>query len=164
MPASFTFWAISRRVPRTIFCSGQLALYTTATGVSGRYSFRSVADSSSIIPILRKMIMVAWCFARSASFSPSGIGVLPSIRVRITVWLTPGRVYSFFRAAAVARKELTPGMTSYSIPMRERASICSRCAPKIAGSPVCTRTTFRPLSSPSFITASTSSRVMVALL
>ena len=84
----------------------------TATGVSGRYSCLRIADISSSIPTLKKMIMVALCFARSTSFSFGGIGVRPSIRVRITVWLTPGRVYSFFNTAAVARKELTPGITS----------------------------------------------------
>ena len=32
----------------------------------------------------------------------------PSIRVIITDWLTFGRVYSAFKAAAAAQKELTP--------------------------------------------------------
>ena len=46
------------------------------------------------------------------NFSFGGIGVRPSIRVMITVWDTLGNVYSCFKAAAVARKELTPGTTS----------------------------------------------------
>ena len=80
-------------------------------------------------PIDRKMTIVAWCLARSVSFSPGGIGVLPSILVRMTLWLFPGNVYSAFKTAAVARKELTPGMTSYFIPSSSRRSICSRWAP-----------------------------------
>ena len=35
-----------------------------------------------------------------ARLSPSGTGVRPAIRVIITVWLTPGRVYSAPSAAA----------------------------------------------------------------
>ena len=41
----------------------------------------------------------------------SGTAVRPSSLVRITVWVTPGKVYSFRRLAAAARKELTPGTT-----------------------------------------------------
>ena len=43
---------------------------------------------------------------------PAGIDVLPSILVRITVWLLPGMVNSLLRTAAVPRKEDTPGTTS----------------------------------------------------
>ena len=34
------------------------------------------------------------------------------MRVMMTDWLTSGSVYSAFRAAAAAQKELTPGTTS----------------------------------------------------
>ena len=43
--------------------------------------------------------------------SASGTGVLPAMRVRITVCETPGSVYSAGIAAAAAEKELTPGTT-----------------------------------------------------
>ena len=46
------------------------------------------------------------------SCSPSGTGVRPSARVIITVWLTLGRVYSAFSAAAAPQKDETPGVTS----------------------------------------------------
>ena len=47
---------------------------------------------------------------RSSRF---GIGeALPSVRVRITVWLTSGRVSSALSAAAAAAKAGTPGVTS----------------------------------------------------
>ena len=46
-----------------------------------------------------------------ATCSRFGTGVLPSMRVRITVCVTSGRVYSFCIAAAAARNELTPGTT-----------------------------------------------------
>ena len=52
--------------------------------------------------------MVALCSARLFKSSLSGTAVRPAFRVRITVWLTSGRVYSFFKDAAAARKELTP--------------------------------------------------------
>ena len=38
--------------------------------------------------------MVAPWAAREAMFSLSGTGVRPAMRVMMTVWLTPGRVYS----------------------------------------------------------------------
>lgn len=73
--------------------------------------------------------MVAWCLARSGSLSRSGIGVRPSILVKMTVWLLPGRVYSALSAAAVAKADDTPGTTSYPIPSSSSLSICSLCAP-----------------------------------
>ena len=44
--------------------------------------------------------------------SLSGTAVRPAILVMITVWDTPGRVYSAFSAAAAPQKELTPGQIS----------------------------------------------------
>ena len=67
--------------------------------------------------------------ARAAMDSPSGTGVRPAMRVRMTLWLTPGRVYSAPRAAAAPQKEDTPGVTSQGMPRASRASICSRTAP-----------------------------------
>ena len=60
----------------------------------------------------RKITIVAPCAASEASRSPSGTGVRPSIRVMITVWLTPGSVYSAFSAAAAPQKLETPGVSS----------------------------------------------------
>ena len=62
--------------------------------------------------IERKIHIVEWCAARLRSFSRSGTGVRPSLRVMMTVCEMPGRVYSCRSAAAVPRKELTPGTTS----------------------------------------------------
>ena len=53
--------------------------------------------------------MVAPWAARLASFSRSGTGVRPSMRVMMTVWLTVGKVYSEFSAAAAPQKLETPG-------------------------------------------------------
>ena len=50
--------------------------------------------------------------ARLEIRSRSGTGVRPAMRVRMSVWLTPGRVYSSFRLAAAAQKLETPGVTS----------------------------------------------------
>ena len=55
--------------------------------------------------------MVAPWAAREAMSSPSGTGVRPAIRVMMTDWLTPGRVYSSPAAAAAPQKEDTPGVT-----------------------------------------------------
>ena len=49
---------------------------------------------------------------RGEVFARRGRPVLPAARVRMTVWLLPAGVYSIFRAAAAAWKELTPGTTS----------------------------------------------------
>ena len=56
--------------------------------------------------------MVAPWAARERSFSLSGTGVRPAIRVMMTLWLTPGRVYSAGTAAAAPQKLDTPGVTS----------------------------------------------------
>ena len=50
--------------------------------------------------------MVAWWAASFAISSFSGTGVRPAMRVMMTVWETSGRVYSAFKAAAAAQKEL----------------------------------------------------------
>ena len=63
-------------------------------------------------PVLRKRTMVEPWAARLRMDSLSGTGVLPASRVMMTVWLTPGRVYSVFREEAAPQKELTPGQTS----------------------------------------------------
>ena len=60
----------------------------------------------------RKMTIVAPWAARLASLSRSGTGVRPSMRVMMTVWLTMGRVYSAFSAAAAPQKLETPGVSS----------------------------------------------------
>ena len=60
----------------------------------------------------RKITIVAPWAERLASFSRSGTGVRPSMRVMITVWLTVGRVYSAFSAAAAPQKLDTPGVSS----------------------------------------------------
>ena len=73
--------------------------------------------------------MVAPWAAREAMSSPSGTGVRPAIRVMMTDWLTPGRVYSSPAAAAAPQKEDTPGVTSQGMSRASRASICSRMAP-----------------------------------
>ena len=62
-------------------------------------------------------------------FSFSGTGVRPAALVMITVWLTPGRVYSACNAAAAPQKLDTPGTTSKGMFFCRRASICSRMAP-----------------------------------
>ena len=58
------------------------------------------------------MTIVAPWAARLASFSFSGTGVRPSMRVMMTVWLTVGSVYSAFSAAAAPQKLETPGVSS----------------------------------------------------
>ena len=58
-----------------------------------------------------------------------GTGVRPAMRVMMTLWLTPGRVYSPSTAPAAAQKLDTPGVTSKGIFFSRKASICSRIAP-----------------------------------
>ncbi len=72
---------------------------------------------------------MALILAKLRMSSAAGTGVRPSIRVRITVWLTSGSTYSFFKAAAAAQKELTPGVTRKGIAAASKISICSRIAP-----------------------------------
>ena len=83
-------------------------------GVCGVYDlfFSSSSWTSFNRDTDRKITMVLPCFARDVMLSRSGTGVRPAIRVRITVWLTSGRVYSARSAAAAPQKELTPGQTS----------------------------------------------------
>ena len=73
--------------------------------------------------------MAAPCRASSAMPWPFGTGVRPAIRVKITVWLMPGRVYSAGMAAAAPQKLETPGVTSKGIAAARSKSICSRMAP-----------------------------------
>ena len=56
--------------------------------------------------------MVAPCAANASICSFSGTGVRPSMRVRMTDWLTFGSVYSALSAAAAPQNEDTPGQTS----------------------------------------------------
>ena len=112
MPAPFDFPAISERVPLIITSSSQLALYTTAAGVSGVYPFMSSSTTFSIIEALKNTQMVALCEARLESLSASGTDVLPVSLVNITVCVSSGTVSSFLRAAAAAKAEDTPGITS----------------------------------------------------
>ena len=81
-----------------------------AAGVSAEYPPAMSRSSSSFnMPVLRKITMVAPWAAKDSMLSFSGTGVLPAIRVITTLWDTPGRVYSRFRAEAAPQKELTPG-------------------------------------------------------
>ena len=101
-----------------------------AAGVSAVYApFSSSLCSRGSIPAERKTAIELPCSASRAMLSHSGTGVRPAMRVRITVWLTPGSVYSAFRAAAAPQKLETPGVTSYLIPSSSSRSICSRIAP-----------------------------------
>ena len=61
-------------------------VYTIAAGVSFVYppAIRR-SESFSSIPVLKNTTMVAWCAAREAISSFSGTGVLPAIRVMITL-------------------------------------------------------------------------------
>ena len=113
MPACLVLWARVPTVQRPVFCSGQVALYPTAAGVLAVYAPCSSASCTlSIKPMERKITMVAPWLARLASFSFSGTGVRPSMRVMMTVWLTAGSVYSAFSAAAAPQKLETPGVSS----------------------------------------------------
>ena len=67
--------------------------------------------------------------AMAARLSRSGTGVRPASRVMMTLWLTPGRVYSAPTAAAAPQKLDTPGVSSQGMPAASRASICSLMAP-----------------------------------
>ena len=100
-------------VQRNTRWSGQVALYTMAAGVSGAYPPAiSSSWARSSRPVDRNSTMVQPWEASLRSFSPSGTGVRPSIRVMMTDWDTSGRVYSASRAAAAPQKEDTPGVTS----------------------------------------------------
>ena len=85
-----------------------------AAGVSGPYAppASSSCATGSRRPVERKSTMVQPWLAILRSFSPSGTGVRPSIRVMITDWDTRGRVYSAVSAAAAPEKADTPGVTS----------------------------------------------------
>ena len=56
--------------------------------------------------------MAAPWAAREAMSCPAGTGVRPAMRVTITVWFTPGIVYSTCSAAAAPERLETPGATS----------------------------------------------------
>ena len=71
------------------------------------------------------MHIVVWWAARLRICSFSGTGVRPSMRVMITVWDTPGKVYSCPSAAAAAKNELTPGTTCQLMSSLFSKSICS---------------------------------------
>jgi len=79
--------------------------------------------------MLRKIIIVAWCVAREARSCFSGTGVLPALRVKMTVWDTSGRVSSVESAAADAVPELTPGIIVKGILLCLNRAVCSLIAP-----------------------------------
>ena len=84
-----------------------------AAGVSAGYPpFISSADSSLSIPALKNRTIDVWWTAKEAMLSRSGTGVLPAIRVMITLWEIPGSVYSIPKEDAAPQKELTPGQIS----------------------------------------------------
>src|SRR5665647_1004837 len=57
------------------------------------------------------MTRVAPCRAKSCRASLSGTGVRPAARVRMTVWVTSGRVSSWPRAAALGQELTLPEVT-----------------------------------------------------
>ena len=87
------------------------------------------------------MHSVQWCAANACSDSPSGMGVRPSMRVKITVWVTSGSVKLSTAAAAEAIADDTPGTTAIGIPAASKGCTNSMSAPYKPGSPVCNRTT-----------------------
>ena len=62
------------------------------------------------------MHSVQRCWASSRRLSPSGMGVRPSTRVRITVCVTSGSVRLSTAAAAEAMADVTPGTTAIGMP------------------------------------------------
>lgn len=88
-------------------------MYTSAAGVSGVYAPCSrAACRPSSMPAERNTTIVAPWAASAAMPSRSGTGVRPAMRVMMTVWLTPGKVYSAQAAAAAPQKLETPGVSS----------------------------------------------------
>ena len=77
----------------------------------------------------RKMHRVQRWRASSARDSPGGMGVRPATRVRMTVWVTSGRVRLSTAAAAEARAEEMPGTTPTSIPAASKGRTISIRAP-----------------------------------
>ncbi len=73
--------------------------------------------------------MVAPVLAKLVASSFAGMGVLPWVRVRTTLWLAPGAVSSVPSAAAAAKTELMPGTMLTGMSIFARASICSLTAP-----------------------------------
>ena len=65
----------------------------------------------------------------------------PSTRVKITVWVTSGRVKLSTAAAADAIADDTPGITCTAIPAASKGCTISIKAPYKPGSPVCKRIT-----------------------
>ena len=171
MPAAAARWAISASVPSTMRSSSQDARQTTAAGVdSGRGALEdagflpvSSATSSGRRPALRKKASVAPVRAKAAAVSPAGMGVRPGVRVRTTLWLTPGRVSSRPSAAAAANTLLTPGTMTAPTPRSASAAICSAMAPYRQGSPVCRRITRFPARAASLMIRICSSRSSPAL-
>ena len=127
--ASFTFCAIFFKVPLIISWSSQVAFFTTAIGVSSLYPTSNSSTTLSIIPIPKKIHIVAWCLDKLEMLSLRGLGVLPSGRVIITVCEISGNVNSVSSTLAVPNNELTPGIISYSISYFCNSLICSPIAP-----------------------------------
>ena len=134
---------MSASVPRTICSSpGQLALWTTSMGASSAQpAARSPASTLCSSVIDKKMHSVQWWRASSASDSPSGMGVRPSTRVKITLCVTSGSVKLSTAAAAEAMADDTPGTTRTGTPAASSGCTTSMRAPYSAGSPVCRRIT-----------------------
>ena len=109
---------MSHSVPRTISSSpGQLALCTTSTGASSAQpAARKPASTLCSSVMDKKMHSVQWWRASSASDSPSGMGVRPSTRVKITLCVTSGKVRLSTAAAAEAIADDTPGTTRNGTP------------------------------------------------
>ena len=83
--------------------SGQLARWTIAAGQSAPRTGTSASQTARRLWIERWIASVAPEAPRARSSSPSGIGeLLVLVRVRMTVWLTPGSVSSRPSAAAAA--------------------------------------------------------------
>ena len=77
----------------------------------------------------RKMHSVLRCRASETRSSPSGIGVRPATRVRMTVCVTSGSVRLSTPAAAAAKAELTPGTTFTGTPASSSGCTISMRAP-----------------------------------
>ena len=80
--------------------------------VSGLHAELTSLPEGNFILEDKNSTMVLPCPASFFSCSLSGTGVRPSALVIMTVWLTPGRVYSARSAAAAPQNEDTPGVTS----------------------------------------------------
>ena len=117
---------MSASVPRRISSSSRLAIATTATGQSGAVVRQQLGHDR--VDALHGQVQHERARLRPsvARSSPGGIGVArAAMRVRITVWPTPGTVSSRRSAAAAAANAGTPGTISYGTPSASSRRICS---------------------------------------